>query len=60
MSTYTNDGKLPAELVKEFTATFKRFPEVGIIWRLKQDLVDSPSNNILFIDWIDQRSLLGE
>jgi len=59
MSTFTSDGQLPAEIIKEFTTTFKKFPKVGVIWRLKENLVDSPPNNILFIDWIDQRSLLA-
>ena len=60
MSTFTSDGQLPAEIVREFTTTFKKFPKVGVIWRLKENLVDSPSSNILFIDWIEQRSLLGK
>lgn len=60
MSTYSNDGQLPVQFIKEFSATFKRFPNVGFIWRLKEDLIDSPPKNALFIDWIDQRSLLGE
>jgi len=59
MSTYSNDGQLPVRFIKEFTATFKRFPKVGFIWRLKEDLVDSSPNNVLFVDWVDQRSLLG-
>jgi hypothetical protein len=60
MSTFTSDGQLPVQIVNEFTATFEKFPTIGFIWRLKEELVASPSNNILFIDWIDQRALLGK
>ncbi|KAE9547779.1 hypothetical protein FO519_009009 [Halicephalobus sp. NKZ332] len=59
MSTFSNDGQLPVNLIKEFTATFKGFPKIGFIWRLKEDLVDAPPNNVAFTEWIDQRSLLG-
>lgn len=60
MSTYTSDRQLPAEIVHEVVTSFEKFSTVGFIWRLKEDLVTSPPNNILFIDWIDQRSLLGK
>uniref|UniRef100_A0AC34PVZ7 Glucuronosyltransferase n=1 Tax=Panagrolaimus sp. JU765 TaxID=591449 RepID=A0AC34PVZ7_9BILA len=58
MSTFQNDGRLPPNLVKEFSAAFKRFPKVGFVWRLKQ-VVDNPPNNALFVEWIDQRTVLA-
>lgn len=60
MSTYTSDGQLPVQIVNELTTTFKNLPSVGFIWRLKENFVDSTPSNVLFIDWIDQRSLLGK
>jgi hypothetical protein len=60
MSTYTSDGQLPVPIIREFIAAISYLQNIGFIWRLKKELVDAPPDNVIFIDWIDQRSLLGK
>uniref|UniRef100_A0A1I7Y9X8 glucuronosyltransferase n=1 Tax=Steinernema glaseri TaxID=37863 RepID=A0A1I7Y9X8_9BILA len=57
MSTFTNNGEMPAQVIEVFAQAFQRFSDIGFVWRIKELEERYCKRNIKVVPWIEQRAL---